>query len=374
MSTSPSVKNRPPATGRRARLLDALAQKPVDRSPVICTGGALTALTAEVVAKSGYRLPQAHFNAEEMAGLALTAARISGFESVGVPLCATLEADAFGVPIEIGDADVEARVIKEPYAHSRDVPRKPIDALLQAGRVPVAIEAVRHLARNADDLPVIANLLGPVSVAAELVETTTLLKELRTEPEDAGALLDYTGDFLAALGQAYIEAGADVITICEDTATPTLVGPKRFAEVVLPHLNRLIDRLQSAGVPVVVHLCGQLDRAEESIERLRSAAFIPDASVSIATLGKQHPHLALVGNVSTFLLHLGEASAIGKVTERILSQGSRVICPSCSMASATPLKNIHAMVRAVIDGVPTDIEDDDETTLLTGTSATAVFS
>ena len=360
MSTSPSVKNRPPATGRRARLLDALAQKPVDRSPVICTGGALTALTAEVVAKSGYRLPQAHFNAEEMAGLALTAARISGFESVGVPLCATLEADAF--------------VIKEPYAHSRDVPRKPIDALLQAGRVPVAIEAVRHLARNADDLPVIANLLGPVSVAAELVETTTLLKELRTEPEDAGALLDYTGDFLAALGQAYIEAGADVITICEDTATPTLVGPKRFAEVVLPHLNRLIDRLQSAGVPVVVHLCGQLDRAEESIERLRSAAFIPDASVSIATLGKQHPHLALVGNVSTFLLHLGEASAIGKVTERILSQGSRVICPSCSMASATPLKNIHAMVRAVIDGVPTDIEDDDETTLLTGTSATAVFS
>jgi len=373
MSTARSVKNRPPATGRRARLLDALAKKPVDRSPVICTGGVLTALTAEVVAQTGYRLPQAHLSAEDMAGLAIAAARISGFESVGVPLCATLEADAFGVPIELGDAEAEARIIREPYEHSRDVPRRPVDELLKTGRVPVAIEAVRHLARDAGDLPVIANLLGPISVAAELVKPTILLKELRSEPDEANALLEHTGDFLAALGLAYIDAGADVITICEDTATPALIGPKRFADVALPHLNRLIDRLQAAGVPVVVHLCGQLDRAEESIARLRSAGFIPDASVSIAKLGKKHPHLALVGNVSTFLLHMGEARAVGKVTQRIVGYGARAICPSCSMASATPLANIRAMTQAVIDGVPADIEEDDETVLLTGSAATAVY-
>jgi len=291
---------------------------------------------------------------ESMAGLALAAAQITGFECVGVPLCATLEADAFGVPIELGDAHTEARIIREPYGHSRDVPRLPLNQLLSSGRVPVAIEAIRHLVRIAGDLPIFGNLLGPVSVAAELVDPVTLFKELRTAPAEVNALLEYIGDFLTALGLAFIAAGADVITICEDTATPELIGSKRFAEVTLPHLNRLIDRLQATGVPVVVHMCGNLDRAGDSLALLQSRGFIPDATVSMAQLGERHPHLAMVGNVNSFLLHTGEPDAIRRVARRIVRDGAHVICPSCSMASATPLANIHALTNAIIQPATTE--------------------
>ncbi len=51
-----------------------------------------------------------------MAGLALAAARITGFESVGVPLCVTVEAEAFGAAIDLGDANTEARIVQEPYS------------------------------------------------------------------------------------------------------------------------------------------------------------------------------------------------------------------------------------------------------------------
>jgi MtaA/CmuA family methyltransferase len=344
---SQSLPQRPVPTGRRARLLSALAREPVDRPPVICAGGALTALTAGVVSQSGSSLPRAHLDAGEMASLALAAARITGFESVGVPLCATLEADAFGVPVELGDERTEARIIREPYQHSRDVPRRPVEELLQTGRVPVAIEAIRRLVETAGDLPIIGNLLGPLSVAAELVEPVTFFKELRTAPAEAGALLEYTGDFLAALGRAFIEAGADVLTVCEDTATPELIGPKRFADVALPHLNRLIDRLQAGGVPVILHMCGAVDRAAESIDALHATGFLPDAKVSIAALRERHPNLTLVGNINTFLLHNGESDAIGNVTRRIVADGTHIVCPSCSMASATPLHNIHALTHTV---------------------------
>ena len=54
---------------RRARLLRALARLPVDRPPVICTGGSMSGVPAEVVARSGYTLPAAHRDPAAMAGL-----------------------------------------------------------------------------------------------------------------------------------------------------------------------------------------------------------------------------------------------------------------------------------------------------------------
>ena len=109
---------------RRTRLLRVLARRPVDRPPVICTGGSMTATPEEVVAASGFSLPAAHRDARAMAGLALAAARITGFESVGVPLCVTVEVEAFGAAIDLGDARTEARVLRVAIRLSQRVDAK----------------------------------------------------------------------------------------------------------------------------------------------------------------------------------------------------------------------------------------------------------
>ena len=56
---------------RRERFFRALARQQVDRPPVICTGGSMTATPAEVVKKSGFSLPEAHMDPVAMAGLAV---------------------------------------------------------------------------------------------------------------------------------------------------------------------------------------------------------------------------------------------------------------------------------------------------------------
>ncbi len=68
---------------RRERFFRALGRQKVDRAPVICTGGSMTATPAEVVRPSGFSLPHAHTDPVQMAGLALAAARITGFEFGG---------------------------------------------------------------------------------------------------------------------------------------------------------------------------------------------------------------------------------------------------------------------------------------------------
>ena len=334
-------------TDRRARLLRALAREPNDRPPVICTGGSMSGVPEEVVARSGYSLPEAHLNAAAMAGLALAAARLTGFESVGVPLCTTVEAEVFDVGINLGDAATEARIVQEPYERSADVPRLPPGQRMQRGRVGVTVEAVRLLAATAGDLPIIGNLIGPVSVAASAVRPEAFFRELRTRPAEAHALIEHVVEFEAAFARALVAAGADVIVIHEDTATPALVGPKLFEQAVLPHLHRLIEAIKQTGAHVLLHMCGSIERVEQQLDTLRCDGFIPDAAVSVHAFGCSHPQLAVVGNISTFLLHQGQPGQIASLGTRLAADGVHVVSPACGLASATPLANIVALTHAI---------------------------
>jgi len=335
------------ALDRRARLLRALARLPVDRPPIICTGGSMSGVPAEVVIRSGYCLPAAHSDAAAMAGLALEAARLTGFESVGVPLCTTVEAEAFDAVIDLGDEATEARVVREPYERCADVPRIPPHERLQRGRIGISVAAVRQLTATADDLPIIGNLIGPVSVAAAAVRPDAFFRELRRRPEDVRALVEHVTDFEIGFARELVAAGADVIAIHEDTVTPALAGPALFERCVLPHLQRLIDAIAQTGARVLVHMCGRLDRVEAQLRTLRCDGFIPDAAVSLQYFAQAFPDLAVVGNVSTFLMHQGEPSQIANVGARLARGGVDVVSPACGLASATSLANIAALTDAV---------------------------
>jgi MtaA/CmuA family methyltransferase len=332
---------------RRERFLRALDRQAVDRVPVICTGGSMTSVPAEVVARSGHRLPAAHLDARAMAELALAAAEITGFESVGVPLCTSVEAECFGAEINLGDADTEARIVQEPYRSVLDVQLLPVRELLRRGRAQLVVDAVRHLAATAGDLPIIVNFIGPVSIAASVVEPTAFMRELRTRPNETAALSAHITDFLIAWAQQLIDAGALAIAIHEDTTTPALVGPRTFETAVLPHLERLTAGIKAAGGRVLLHMCGALGKSERGVAASGIDAYIPDASVSPAELKRNVPHLTLIGNISTFLLHQGEAPSIGRLAARLVREGYLdMLSPTCGMSSATPLANILAMTEA----------------------------
>lgn len=344
---------------RRTRLLRALARLPVDRCPVICTGGSMTATPEQVVTASGFALPAAHGDGRLMAGLALAAARLTGFEAVGVPLCTTVEAEALGAVIDLGDARTEARVRSEPFGSIESVRLPSVEEFLERGRIPVVIAAVEHLAKTAGDLPVIANMIGPLSVAAALVDPTKFLRELRTKPEAAATLASQITEMLQAWSARMLAAGADIIAVHEDTVTPALVGPKTFATAVVPHLHRLVEGIHHAGGKVVLHMCGALGPAAAAVADLGLDGYIPDAALPPAQLRETLPGIALIGNLSTFLLHQGDPAGIAKLAARLAGpKGMDVVSPTCGMSSITPLANIRAMTGAILSPLTSSGERD----------------
>ena len=320
----------------------------------------MTSMPAAVATASSRRLPEAHLDAEAMADLAFEAATITGFEAVGVPFCCTVEAEAFGAQIDLGDAVTEARVVHEPYATVEAVRLPEVADLLDRGWAPVVVEAVRRLRERAGDLPIIINLIGPVSIGASVVEPAVFLRELRTRPEPTRIFLERITNFLVAWAELAIAAGADVVAVHEDSATPAIVGPKTFETVVSPHLARIAAAVRAKGAKSLLHLCGTLGRSIETIACLGFDGFVPDAAVYPAEFRAAAPGLAVVGNVSTFLLHQGRPKAIRRISRRLLDAGVDVLSPTCGLSSLTPLDNIRALTGAVDDHTPLGPEEDED--------------
>jgi MtaA/CmuA family methyltransferase len=296
---------------------------------------------------AGWR-PAAPANAELMADLAGQIQRATGFENLGVPFCLTVEAEALGSRVDRGSTlSREPTVVQEAYATLAAVPDQLPDRVPDDGRIQVVTEAVSVLAARHRELPVVANLSGPVSTAASLVEPVALLKGLRRYPQDPHRLLSQITDFLVAYAVQLCEAGATVITIGDPTGTGEILGPKLFAEYTVPYLNRLVGGIKATGTPAVVHICGDLSTVRDQILALGADAISTDAMVNLAALKRDYPQLVTMGNISTFLLQSGQPSRIQARTRVLVRDGVDIIGPACGLSTTTTLTNIRAITETV---------------------------
>ena len=100
----------------KTRLRKALARQAVDRPPCICPGGMMNLVTRELMELSGHGWPAAHTDPAAMAALAAAAHGAGCFENHGLPFCMTVEAQALGARVAMGDMGSEPRVTAYPLS------------------------------------------------------------------------------------------------------------------------------------------------------------------------------------------------------------------------------------------------------------------
>ena len=334
----------------KERLLTKLSGKTTDRPPVICTGGMMNAAIVEIMKQTGHTLPEAHSDAALMADLAGDIHEQSGFENIGIPFCMTVEAEVLGSDVNYGSLSCEPKIMREPFSSSQLVQRKDIRAMLDDGRIATVVEAAGILAKRYPDIPVIGNITGPVSAAASLIDPVALLKEYRKAPADCHKAMEYVSELLIAFARQMADSGASVISIGDPTATGEILGPKMFQEFAAFYLNRVIDELHRSGIPVIVHICGNMNTVRPQIPTLRADAISTDAMVSLKQLKADYPSVTTMGNLSTYLLELGTPEQVAVQTARLVADGIDIISPACGLSTSTSLKLIRAMTEAVKEG------------------------
>ncbi|MBI9091918.1 MAG: hypothetical protein JEZ12_22125 [Desulfobacterium sp.] len=327
----------------------ALHGETVDRPPCICPGGMMNMIVEELMDLTGSPWPEAHSDPHLMADLAAGIYTHGGFENYGVPFCMTVEAEAMGAPVFMGTKTNEPRVTAYPI-NSVSQWRELNNIDVTTGRAKVVLDAITLLKDRNSDVPVLANLTGPVSLASSLMEPVMYYKELHKNPRDAHGIMAHVTQNLITFGRAQLDAGATVLTISDPSGTGEILGPKMFRQYAVPYLNQIVDALKaSATGGTIIHICGRLKSIYPELNMLTSDAISFDAITDVKQVAENVLGKVLMGNVSTFALENSPPEKIKRLAKNCINNGVKILSPACGIGPRTQLQNIQAMVETAKD-------------------------
>ena len=317
-----------------------------DRPPCICPGGMMNMVTVGLQDEIGVFFPEAHTDPQKMAALAKAVYDRGFFENYGVPFCMTVEAEAMGAEVTLGRKEVEPHVTDYAFDDVHDWRKaKPID--LESGRAKVVIDAIKMLRASGDSVPIVGNVVGPISVASSVMEATRFYKQLRKEPELSREYMDFVTDEIIRFAVAQVQAGADVIAIADPSGTGEIMGPKQFAAYAVPYIDRLQRACQDAGAHTIVHICGQMHSVYEQVNEIRADALSFDAVVPIKEARANLPGRVVMGNVSTFAIEMRDVEKVQSLTRMCVRNGSDIVAPACGLGMGSPSENVRAVLQVV---------------------------
>lgn len=318
-------------------------QKP-DRMPCF---GANSTVTYEQMEKVGAFWPEGHEKGEVMAKQALAAYSVLGFDAVRVPFCQTFEAVALGCtrkPGKIREIEGIPGIEHPPPYKIDDTPVFP-DDFLSRGFIPELIKAVEILKKEVgDEVPIVAGIIGPFTIAGSLLDSVPLLKATFKTPEKMRPFLDVGEKAGTALAKALIDAGADIISIEDMTASPELIAPKTYRDYELEYQKK-----QCAAIPVpkILHICGNVDPIIEWMGQTGAEilSLEPKASAILAR-EKCGADAVLMGGVDTAtVLFMKDPDTVKQGCEESIADGIQILAPGCAVAPGTPTENLLAMVE-----------------------------
>lgn len=327
----------------RELVLAALRGERTPRPPVICGGGMMSFAVLDAMQASGAAWPEAHRAPEQMARLALDTQRLTCFDCAAVPFCMTVEAEALGAQVDFGDREVQPRVVAEPMSTVDD-----LGALRDGespGRRQVALAAIRTLRALAPGIAIVGGVVGPLSLAAQVLEASALLRATRRAPQSLHALVSRCAEVAESFAREQVAAGADVITISDPTATGEVVGGRGFAQFAEPYLRRVVAAVHSAGAAVIAHVCGRPQSILPSLAALGAECISVDETAPLPAVRAALDGVRLMGNIGAGLLQDGPVGAISANCRGVLKHGVDILAPGCGVIAATPTEHLRAMVE-----------------------------
>ncbi len=326
-------------------------KRTIDRLPAMNSVGTYT---LESMNAFDAQWPDAHKDPKKMARLAAGLSNLAGLDNITVPFDLTLEAEAFGAPVEYFKDQVKWPTVKRFIARDASDLQIPND-VLSAGRIPQVLEALRILREEyGGEVPVIAYINAPfTSIGSYLVEPSEFLKMIRRTPEKITEFCDEMYPYYAEIANAYAEAGADVITFREEGASLDSISPRHFDELIKPYLKKMIGLVKA---PQIIHNCGQcvsgdLELISKLMECGAEAITIGETTSMRAAweiADKLKPGYPIGGNISAYdVIHGGPIERIREQVRQVIEDGADMVAPGCDFWIETPTKNVRAFVDAV---------------------------
>ena len=327
----------------KERFMRSLKGKKVDKVPVYSvtqTG------TVELMEITGAKWPQAHYDPEKMATLAIAGHKIAGLEAVRYPFDCTAIAQSLGCKIMEGSIDTQPSIVDWACQNKDDIKEMSIpDNFLESERISTILDATDIVrARVGDDIPVIAGMIGPAAIAFSLAGEN-YLKWVITDPDVVIELLKMGTEVCTEYSNALFERGADAVCIPDSEGGPDLIPPPLFESLILPEHRKLTNKTKGM---MILHMCGD---ATDILEPMATSGFDGisieekvNARYAKQVIGKR---ACLIGNLSPVTTLLAKSPEnVKQEAKMCIENGVDILAPGCGIAPHTPLTNLNALVEA----------------------------
>lgn len=328
------------------RISATVAFKQTDRVPVI------PQIFGHAAVLAGVPLGDAIRDGELLARCQIQAQLRYGHDAVFALMDTSVETEAAGSLLSYG-RDRYPHVKSHALSGASDFGGLALPDPRSAGRMPQLLRAAEILRRAVgDDLLVVGCVLGPLTLALQLVGAEQGLYLAIDNHESFEQLLDFSTDLAIRFGVAQIEAGAHLPVVFDPSASPAVVPPRFFSEFELPHLCRLFDALKKAGaVASWLHIAGPAAPILSCYPRAGVDIANLDYCVDPGEAMEILPGVCLDGNLKPLSFVEAtpeeiaqEASALLLLYER---RGGFILSSGCEIPPEARPENVAAMVTAV---------------------------
>lgn len=202
-----------------------------------CSYANSAGISEEVTATLGLEFPKAYTDKDDMKCLARA---IKEHDNAGyclLPFCRTLEAEALGAKIKLGDAAAGPRAAEAAFGSLKEIIEQP-DIDFTKGRIAATLEALKEL--KAEGETVALELVGPTTVLTSMADPKVVFKAYRKNPELAVNAMKKIGRNTLELIKAGKSSGVDVFIFSDSAGALDILGPKMMEMVVNDYLAGFI--------------------------------------------------------------------------------------------------------------------------------------
>lgn len=237
------------------------------KASFMCLGEDFEQLLEEVIQKTSLGFPDSHTKSHSMAVLAKEIKNSTNSEICIVPFCTTVEAEALGGVIELGNERLGPRVKKYIFKSIEDLDNlSKID--LERKRIKEVLDCIKEL--SLENEIVALNVEGPFTIIASLIDPIVFYKCVKKDISILEKSFKIVEDSIVEYIEAGIKRGVKIISYADPLGSMDIVGPKLYEEVSGKITCNILKRIEKSRANSIIHLCGKTSMALEKLRLCES--------------------------------------------------------------------------------------------------------
>lgn len=194
-----------------------------------CTYDNISENSPEIARKLGLIFPDAYLHADTMATLSKANKEKTGNAICILPFCHTVEAEAMGGSITLGNEIAGPRAKEYVYMNYEELVNLP-DINLKEGRIHEVLLACKMLKEQGEYVAL--EVCGPITILNVLIDTKYIFKGMRKKPELMKQVFEKIGNEMLRYMEEAKKYGVDFISYADSAGGVNILGPKMAEQMV----------------------------------------------------------------------------------------------------------------------------------------------